>query len=100
MSLPTNVLRSEAVVLHYHWSGRRRAEGVYPNDGDPVADKGLPSDRRTSLNDQDWHIRGENSFPVIVRLRSEQVCTWHTHHSRVNASRSEPFTTLKRQMNF
>jgi hypothetical protein len=66
MSLPADVLSGEAVVLQYHRSGRRRAKGVYPNDGDPGADKGLPSYRGTSLNNQDWHIRGQNPFSVFV----------------------------------
>ena len=68
MSLPANVLCGEAVVLHYLRSGRGGTECVNPNNGDPGADKGPPSDRGTSFNDQDWHIRGQNLFAVIVRL--------------------------------
>jgi hypothetical protein len=34
------------------------------------------------------------------RLRSEQVCARHAHHSRVNASCREPFATFQRQMDF
>jgi hypothetical protein len=98
MSLAADVLRGEAVVLHYHWSGRRRAEGVYPNNCDLRADKGLPSYRGTSLNDQDWHIRGQNRFSVIVRLRREQACARHADHSRVNASSRKPFATFQRKM--
>jgi len=79
MSLPADVLSSEAVFLHHHWPGRRRPKGVYPNDGDPRADKGLPSYRGTCLNDQDWHTRGQSPLPVIVRLRCEQACARHAH---------------------
>ena len=85
MSLPADFLSGEAILLHYQWSGRRRAEGVYPNDGDSGTDKGLPSYRGISLNDQDWHIRGQNPFSVIVRLRCEQACARHALRARRQA---------------
>jgi hypothetical protein len=100
MSLPANVLCGEAVVLHYLCSGRGGTECVNPNNGDPGADKGPPSDRGTSFNDQDWHIRGQNLFAVIVRLCRKQVCAWHAHHSRVNAFCREPFAAFQRQVDF
>jgi len=43
MSLSADVLGGKAVMLHYHGSGRRGAKGIYANDGDPGADKGLPT---------------------------------------------------------
>ena len=85
MSLPADFLSGEAILLHYQWSGRRRAEGVYPNDGDSGTDKGLPSYRGISLNDQDWHIRGQNPFSVMVRLRCEQACARHALRARRQA---------------